>query len=74
MTARCRRGDLTYAASAGGEAPGEITYAEAFAVQPFAGSLVSVDLTGAQIEEILEQQFNDSAPGHPPSSWASPRA
>jgi 2',3'-cyclic-nucleotide 2'-phosphodiesterase (5'-nucleotidase family) len=54
------RADLTYASSAAGEAPGEITYAEAFAVQPFAGSLVSVDLTGAQIEKILEEQFNDS--------------
>ncbi|QYX77016.1 esterase-like activity of phytase family protein [Streptomyces akebiae] len=54
------RADLTHATSTGGEAPGEITYAEAFAVQPFAGSLVSVDLTGAQIEKILEEQFDDS--------------
>ncbi|MFE7842031.1 esterase-like activity of phytase family protein [Streptomyces sp. NPDC057474] len=54
------RADLVHASSTGGEMPGEITYAEAFAVQPFAGSLVSVDLTGAQIEKILEQQFNDS--------------
>ncbi|MBA4864617.1 5'-nucleotidase C-terminal domain-containing protein [Streptomyces sp. PSKA54] len=54
------RADLTYASSSGGEGPGEITYAEAFAVQPFAGSLVSLDLTGAQIEQILKEQFNDS--------------
>ncbi|MEU9900010.1 esterase-like activity of phytase family protein [Streptomyces phaeochromogenes] len=54
------RADLVHASSSGGEAPGEITYAEAFAVQPFAGSLVSVNLTGAQIERILEEQFNDS--------------
>ncbi|WP_326575942.1 esterase-like activity of phytase family protein [Streptomyces sp. NBC_00481] len=54
------RADLVHASSTGGEAPGEITYAEAFAVQPFAGSLVSVDLTGAQIEKILEEQFNNS--------------
>lgn len=54
------RADLSYAASAAGELPGQITYAEAYAVQPFAGSLVSVDLTGAQIEKILEEQFNDS--------------
>ncbi|WP_060887081.1 esterase-like activity of phytase family protein [Streptomyces caniscabiei] len=54
------RADLVHASSTGGEAPGEITYAEAFAVQPFAGSLVSVDLTGAQIERILEEQFDDS--------------
>jgi len=54
------RADLNYATSPAGEAPGQITYAEAFAVQPFAGSLVSVDLTGAQIERILEEQFNNS--------------
>ncbi|MEU6806837.1 5'-nucleotidase, partial [Streptomyces neyagawaensis] len=54
------RADLVYATSTGGEAPGEITYAEAFAVQPFSGSLVTVDLTGAQIEKILEEQFNNS--------------
>ncbi|GAA3835106.1 esterase-like activity of phytase family protein [Streptomyces phyllanthi] len=54
------RADLVYASSTGGEEPGEITYAEAFAVQPFAGTLVTVDLTGAQIEKILEEQFNDS--------------
>ncbi|MEI5522123.1 esterase-like activity of phytase family protein [Streptomyces brasiliscabiei] len=54
------RADLVHASSTGGEAPGEITYAEAFAVQPFAGSLVSVDLTGAQIEKLLEEQFDDS--------------
>ncbi|WP_200307140.1 esterase-like activity of phytase family protein [Streptomyces adelaidensis] len=54
------RADLVHASSTGGEALGEITYAEAFAVQPFAGTLVSVDLTGARIEQILEEQFNDS--------------
>jgi 2',3'-cyclic-nucleotide 2'-phosphodiesterase (5'-nucleotidase family) len=54
------RADLVHTSSTGGEAPGEITYAEAFAVQPFAGSLVSVNLTGAQIEKVLEEQFNDS--------------
>ena len=54
------RADLVHSASTGGEKPGEITYAEAFAVQPFAGSLVSMDLTGAQIEQILEEQFNST--------------
>ncbi|GAA4406414.1 bifunctional metallophosphatase/5'-nucleotidase [Fodinibacter luteus] len=39
------------------EAPGEITYAEAYDVAPFGNLLVSMDLTGAQIEEILEQQY-----------------
>ncbi|GAB2683855.1 bifunctional metallophosphatase/5'-nucleotidase [Thalassiella azotivora] len=40
-----------------GEQPGEVTYAEAFAVAPFGNLLVSMDLTGEQIEEVLEQQY-----------------
>ncbi|MGI8949084.1 MAG: cell wall-binding repeat-containing protein [Ornithinimicrobium sp.] len=41
-----------------GEAAGEITYAEAFAVMPFGNILVSVDMTGQDIKDVLEQQFN----------------
>lgn len=40
------------------EEPGEITYAEAFAVAPFGNILVSVDLTGADVKDVLEQQFD----------------
>jgi 5'-nucleotidase len=36
---------------------GDITYGEVFAVQPFANNLVTLTLTGAQIDELLEQQF-----------------
>ena len=36
---------------------GPITYGEAFTVQPFANVLVTMDLTGADIEAVLEQQF-----------------
>jgi 5'-nucleotidase len=36
---------------------GDITFGEAFAVQPFANNLVTLTLTGAQIETLLEQQF-----------------
>ena len=36
---------------------GPVTYAEAFTVQPFGNSLVTLTLTGAQIERVLEQQF-----------------
>ncbi|MGH3788160.1 MAG: bifunctional metallophosphatase/5'-nucleotidase [Pseudonocardiaceae bacterium] len=43
--------------SSGGEAPGEVTYGEAFTVQPFGNSLVVKTFTGAQIRELLEQQF-----------------
>ena len=46
----------------GGEQPGEVTYGEAFAVQPFGNLLVTMDLTGAQIEQLLEQQAIDDRP------------
>ncbi|MFE9691994.1 bifunctional metallophosphatase/5'-nucleotidase [Micromonospora sp. NPDC005806] len=36
---------------------GPVTYAEAFTVQPFANNLVTLDLTGAQVYCMLEQQF-----------------
>ena len=37
-------------------AAGDVTYNEAFTVQPFGNSLVTMTLTGAQIEQLLEQQ------------------
>jgi 5'-nucleotidase len=51
------RTDLLYNQISGGEALGQVTYAEAFAVQPFSNSLVTMTLTGAQIKAVLEQQF-----------------
>lgn len=36
---------------------GDITFGEVFAVQPFANNLVTLTLTGAQIDTLLEQQF-----------------
>ena len=36
---------------------GPVTYAEAFTVQPFGNTLVTLSLTGAQIERMLEQQW-----------------
>lgn len=35
---------------------GDVTYGEAFAVQPFANALTTVTLTGAQLKAVLEQQ------------------
>ena len=40
-----------------GEQPGEITFAEAFDIAPFGNVYVAMDLTGAQLEAVLEQQF-----------------
>ena len=50
------RGDVLFAPS-GGEAGGELTFGEAFGVQPFGNSLVTMTLTGAQIDTLLEQQW-----------------
>lgn len=36
---------------------GEITWGELFAVQPFGNTLVRLNLTGAQIYDVLEQQW-----------------
>ncbi|RKH66739.1 bifunctional metallophosphatase/5'-nucleotidase [Corallococcus aberystwythensis] len=41
---------------------GAVTYGEAFTVQPFGNTLVTVTLTGAQIERLLEQQFQLASP------------
>ena len=36
---------------------GDVTHGEAFAVQPFSNIVTTMDLTGAQLETMLEQQF-----------------
>ncbi len=51
------RADMPFAFQAGGEADGEITYGEAFTVQPFGNSLVTKTMTGDMIRRLLQQQF-----------------
>ncbi|SCL19473.1 5'-nucleotidase [Micromonospora nigra] len=51
------RASLSYSASTGGEAPGEVTYGEAFTVQPFNNLVVTQTFTGEQLKNVLEQQF-----------------
>ena len=51
------RADLNYPGSNVGEGDGQVTYGEAFTVQPFANSLVVKTLTGAQLYDLLEQQW-----------------
>ncbi|GHJ46051.1 bifunctional metallophosphatase/5'-nucleotidase [Catellatospora sp. TT07R-123] len=51
------RAALSYSNSPGGEAPGQVTYGEAFTVQPFNNLVVTQSLTGAQLKQVLEQQF-----------------
>lgn len=52
---------LGYTSSAAGEGNGVVTYGEAFTFQPFGNSLVVMTLSGAQIKQMLEQQFVASA-------------
>jgi 5'-nucleotidase len=51
------RADLLTGQISGGEAPGEVTYGEAFTVQPFGNSLVTKTMTGDMIRRLLQQQF-----------------
>ena len=44
-------------------AAGEVTFGEAFAVQPFGNSLTTLTLTGEQLRAALEQQFDNPSPG-----------
>jgi 5'-nucleotidase len=60
------RAPLNYAQSKG-EGDGVVTYEEAFTVQPFNNYLVSLTLTGAQIKEILKEQWGGGAVTSPNS-------
>ncbi len=49
------RSDLLYAES-DGEGDGVVTYGEAFTFQPFSNTLVTYEMTGAEIISVLEEQ------------------
>lgn len=51
------RDNLVAANSPGGEPFGDVTYGEAFTVQPFNNTVVTKTMTGDQIRWALEQQF-----------------
>ena len=51
------RADILRNTISGGEAIGEVTYGEAFTVQPFGNSLVTKTMTGDMIRRLLQQQF-----------------
>jgi 5'-nucleotidase len=57
------RAPIRHEQISGGEQPGQVTYGELFAVQPFANTLTVKTCTGANIQAILEQQFDNPAPG-----------
>jgi 5'-nucleotidase len=61
-----RANGFVFTQSSGGEPSGDVTYGEAFTVQPFGNSLVSMTLTAQQLKDALEQQFAGCAiPGQP---------
>ncbi|WP_194398148.1 cell wall-binding repeat-containing protein [Microbacterium atlanticum] len=51
------RASLLFDGVSHAEQPGEVTYAEAFAVAPFGNILVTLDMTGQEIKDVLEQQY-----------------
>ena len=52
-------------ARAAAPSPRTLTYKQAADVQPFANTLVNVDLTGAQIKTVLEQQWQPAGASRP---------
>ena len=59
------RADLLFDNQNAGESPGQITYAEAAVVQPFANTLFTLTLTGAQVKQVLEEQYQPDSSSRP---------
>jgi 5'-nucleotidase len=57
------RADITANSQTGGEQPNQVTYSEAYNVQPFSNVMTVLTLTGAQIKALLEQQFDNPSAG-----------
>ncbi|NYI04924.1 bifunctional metallophosphatase/5'-nucleotidase [Allostreptomyces psammosilenae] len=57
------RTDIDYASSPAQEGDGVVTYGETYAVQPFANILQTITLTGAQLDAVLEQQWQPQPNG-----------
>lgn len=57
------RSDVNCADSPSGEPVGTITFGEAFTAQPFSNTVNVVTITGADIDQILEEQWRVSGTG-----------
>ena len=55
------RADILRQQRSGGEAVGKVTYGEAFEVQPFGNTLITVTITGAKLKDLLERQWSVKA-------------
>lgn len=59
------RADLKFPSSGAGDPDGNLTFAEAAAVQPFANTLITMDMTGEQIRQALSQQAQPAGSSRP---------
>lgn len=59
------RANLTYASSGASDPDGNVTFREAATVQPFANTLVTLNLTGAQLKSVLEEQWQPEGASRP---------
>jgi 5'-nucleotidase len=59
------RADIIGVGNPGDPYPRTVTYRQAADVQPFANTLVNMDLTGAQIKAALEQQWQPAGAARP---------
>ncbi|MEV4773952.1 ExeM/NucH family extracellular endonuclease [Microbacterium sp. LWH12-1.2] len=59
------RANLKHAATGDTDPAGNVTFREAATVQPFANTLVTLDLTGAQLKQVLEEQWQPAAAARP---------
>ena len=59
------RQDLLVASSGPNDPDGNVTYREAANVQPFANTLVTFELTGAQLRQVLEEQWQPEGATRP---------
>ena len=59
------RANLAYAATGESDPAGNVTYREAATVQPFANTLVTLNLTGEQLKGVLEEQWQPAGASRP---------
>ncbi|WP_406246287.1 ExeM/NucH family extracellular endonuclease [Microbacterium sp. M] len=59
------RANLAYASAGAADPDGNVTFREAATVQPFANTLVTLDLTGAQLKSVLEEQWQPAGASRP---------
>jgi 5'-nucleotidase len=59
------RDDLEYASTGANDPDGNVTFREAANVQPFANTLFTMTLTGEQVEQVLEEQWQPAEASRP---------